>query len=234
MEKYPGIGAAQPLMMNLYERDKIDNAGCFIDYLGYPHKMNNIITKKIYNISYAETAIVLVRTKLIRELPLREKPFDPDYFVHWYDIDFSWVILLSGYKISFVPYSIVYHERRLTASSGKLPYKNIFVNNRNRFITLLKNYSLCTLILLLPYLIFLEVAKIIVLLKINASHSLATIHSIFWVLMNLKSIFIKRSIVQSYIRKVPDSYILKRFLRPNIIRLYRDFHKNYGRKISIN
>lgn len=227
MEKYPAIGAAQPLMLNLYERDKIDNAGCFIDYLGYPHKLKNAFTKRIYNVSYAETAIVLVRTKLIRELPLREKPFDPDYFVHWYDIDFSWLILLLGYKIVMVPESVVYHERRLSAASGRLPYRNIFFNTRNRYFTLIKNYSLKYLFLFTPSLMLLEFIKIVVLIKNNVDHAIATIDGTVWIIFNLRKIFQKRALIQHYVRIVPDKSIIKLFLKPNLLRLYRDFQENY-------
>ena len=238
MESDPTIGAAQPIMLSTREGGEIDNAGCYIDFFGYPHRVDtskqDALGTHTHDVSYAETAAVLVRREILNKLPNSHEPFDPDYFVHWYDIDLCWKILLSGYRVVIVPRSKVYHERRLSAGSGRLPYKNIFTNTRNRLVTLIKNYSLWNLARFVPPFIGLELTRTVVLLKRRPTHAVATLHGIFWVLWNLKSIMKKRAVVQKMVRKVPDSYVTARFLRPNLLRLYHDFQKNYATKSRIN
>jgi hypothetical protein len=123
----------------------------------------------------------------------------------------------------------VYHERRLTAASGNLSNRSIFMNSKNRYATLLKNYHFSNLSKFLPPIIGLEFLKVCALLRCKPSHAIATLGGIFWILKNIDSIFKRRLLIQKMIRKKPDSYVLKRFLRPNLLRLYRDFQKNYGR-----
>lgn len=232
MESDSAIGAAQPVMLSKRRNCIIDNAGCYIDFFGYPHR-DEILNHEILNnctkdISYAETAAILVRSEFLNALPNPHEPFDPDYLVHWYDIDFCWKILLSGFRVVIVPNSIVYHERRLSAGSWRLPYRNIFLNTRNRFVTLIKNYSFWNLMRFVPPFILLEITRSVILLKRKPRHAIATFHGILWVLRNLKSISVKRSVVQKLVRKVHDSFVLARFLRPNFLRLYRDFQVNYS------
>jgi len=232
MESDPSIGAAQPLMLSSHNSNKIDNAGCYIDVFGFPHKIKGIADKvdleALKSVSYAETAVMIVRCAFFDELPNNYDAFDADYFVHWYDIDFCWKILLSGYKIVFVPQSQVYHERRLSSGSGRLPPKNIYLNTRNKMITLLKNYSSMSLIKFIPCSIGLEVAKAIILLKRKPSHSIAILRALFWILTDLRNIEFKRQAVNKLIRTVPDSMVIRYFLKPDFSRLYRDFRANYS------
>jgi GT2 family glycosyltransferase len=232
LESDPRIGVAQPIMLSVYKRDEIDNAGCYIDFIGYPHKADTSKYRKqfnsIVNVSYAETANMIVRREVLNKLPNPYEPFDIDYFAHWFDIDFSWRIQLAGYKVVLVPNSIVYHERRLTSGRWKLTGRNIFLNTRNRLMTLIKNYSFWSLIQYLPLQMIFTTMEIIALLRKRPDHAIATLHGIFWVLRNIKNIWRKRMIVQKFVRKVSDSYILMHFVHVNPLLLYREFQKHYN------
>lgn len=231
LESNPLVGAAQPLMLSSRRFGTIDSAGCYIDVFGFPHKIKKIDSAQgvstLYNVSYAETAIVLVRCDFFSKLPNIAEPFDVDYFVHWYDIDFSWKILLAGYNIVLVSNAIVNHERGLSSGSGRLPAKNVFLNTRNKMVTLLKNYSLLSLIKFFPISFCLEVVKAFFLLKQRPSHSIAILRALVWTIANLKSIVIKRYPINAFIRQVSDTEVLKYFLPPNFLRLYRDMQTNY-------
>jgi hypothetical protein len=232
MESDSTIGCVQPLMLRKDKPGEVDNAGCYIDAVGYPHKFGMDKYKsanEIRDVSYAETAAMLVRHQIVNKMQKTLEPFDSDYLVHWYDIDFCWRVLLSGYRVVINPRSVVYHERRLSSGSGRLPYQNIFLNSRNRLTTLVKNYSLTNLARLLFLYILLEIARVMVLLKYQPLHAIATLAGNFWVLRNLKKLWKKRTLVQKMIRKVPDSFVMARFNRFNLMRLYYDFQRNYGK-----
>jgi GT2 family glycosyltransferase len=228
MEKNPKIGAVQPLMLNSEHRNVVDNGGCYIDFLGFPHRERKDLRtqKRLVNVSYAETASVLVRRELLNLFPNPREPFDSDYLVHWYDIDLSWKILLLGYDVVMDPFAVVYHERRLSAGASRLPYKNILINTRNRLVTMIKNYSLLNLARFLPAFLLLESGKAVILLIYRPVHAIATLRGIIWVFRNLKSVLKKRTSVQ-FFRRVPDSLVLKSFLHPNLMRLVNDYKLNY-------
>jgi len=232
MEHDPTIGFAQSLLLKAKKRKQVDCLGGFLDRVGYTYlypfdsKTGGArALDDIREISYAIAG--LMRREALDRLSTSKKPFDDDYFIHWYDIDLSWRIQLAGYKVVLIPSSIVYHERRLTSGRSNLLDRNIFLNTRNRMMTLIKNYSLWNLIWYFSLRVLFEAAEVIALLRKRPDHARATVHGILWVLRNFKSVWKKRIFVQNFIRKVPDSHIFTRFVRINPLQLYRDFQRHY-------
>jgi len=229
MEQCPTIGMAQPIMLKpaLGKCTKIDCLGGFLDQLGFNYLLPSTkFSFKKLEPTYAVAG--LIRREAIEKISKLQKPFDEDYFIHWYDVDFSWRLRLAGYRIVLVPNSIVYHERRLTRALSRLPSKNIFLNTRNAFITLLKNYNLANILRYVPLRVMFNIIMSLILLKKKRyDHSLAILLSIYWVLRNLQIIWQKRICVQKYIRNVPDSRILKTFNPINIKLLIKQFYVHY-------
>jgi GT2 family glycosyltransferase len=61
--------------------------------------------------SWASTACALTRRGLIRQL----EGFDAKaFFLYCDDVDFSWRVRLSGFKVLFQPSAIVFHDKRLS------------------------------------------------------------------------------------------------------------------------
>jgi len=229
MEHDPRIGIAHPLLMKMHRRNEVDCLGGFLDRIGYSSLYplgKEVNEHDILEISYA--GVGLMCRKALEELSDSQEPFDSDYFIHWFDIDLSWRIQLAGYKIVHVPNSIVYHERRLTSGRSKLPYRNIFLNSRNRMMTLIKNYSFWSLVRYIPLLIAFIAVEVIALLRKRPGHASATVRGIIWVLRNFKGVWKKHVIIQKFIRKVPDSHILKSFVRVNPFQLSREFQRHYS------
>lgn len=92
---------------------------------------------------------------------------------------------------------------------------------------MIKNYSLLSLFKFFPLSFSLEVVKAFVLLKQKPSHSIAILRALLWVIVNIKSIIIKRYPVNNFVRQVSDAEVIQYFLPPNIIRLYIDLQTNY-------
>jgi hypothetical protein len=86
---------------------------------------------------------------------------------------------------------------------------------KNRLMTLIKNYDLRNLLRFLPLLVLLEMAHFGFLLREEPVKSAAKSMALLWCLVNLRRIWRKRLMVQSRIRAVPDSEIVKRMLKPN-------------------
>ncbi len=129
--------------------------------------------------------------------------FDPDFFLYLEDIDLSWRARLAGYKILYVPSSIVHHKFRLSVA----PWKEFYLE-RNRYLMLLKNYSLKMLILITPALFVTEI--------VTWGHAILNgfpyIHNKFrayrWILANPGRILDKRREIQKN-RRVSDKEFIQ-------------------------
>lgn len=78
--------------------------------------------------------------------------FDEKFFSYMEDAEFSWRAHARGFKILYVPTSIVYHDYEL-----KVPSKKIYHLEKGRYIILRKYFSWKEYILLLPSLIMTEI-----------------------------------------------------------------------------
>lgn len=92
----------------------------------------------------------------------KTKAFDQNYFMYYEDSDLSWRLRLFGYKLMFVPSAIMYHDYKYIPVEQYQSLKSkLFYNERNRIMTLYKNYSMRTIVLLLPAALFLEFCMIL-------------------------------------------------------------------------
>jgi len=230
MESDSGIGAAQGKLLRIGEVHTIDSAGQFIDRLGYGYPREGEDTgqyNSIEEIFYADGACLAIRRPLIEQVLLCGTPFDEDYFpIYYEDADICWRIRLRGYKVVFIPTSIIFHARSATKLS-EIPSRLIFSHVRNRIMTLMKNYDLANLMKYLPKLLVFETIRAIVLLNRKPNHSLAILKAVLWNFKHLKDVWKKRLIVQQRIRAIDDTSLIKCMMKPSFIHLYHNFKKHY-------
>lgn len=72
--------------------------------------------------------------------------FDSEYFMYYEDLDLGLRTWLSGYKVMFVPKSVIYHKMQY---SYQKYYHFEYIDHRNRLRTILKNISLKNLLWML-------------------------------------------------------------------------------------
>ncbi len=144
LERDPSVGAAQSKLLMMTDRDRIDSAGDMIPTIGWPSSRGKYeIDHGQYDvqveISSARGAAMIVRKAVFQEVG----GFDPDYFMYYEDVDLSWRIRLRGYKIEFVPRSVVYHfGGEFSDSSLLVRVLRSFRSGRNYIFTLVKNFDL--------------------------------------------------------------------------------------------
>jgi GT2 family glycosyltransferase len=129
--------------------------------------------------------------------------FDSDFFLYLEDTDISWRARLAGYKIVFVPTSIIYHKYKISFE----PWKEYHLE-KNRYSMLLKNYRLKTLVLLLPALFVTEVITWSYAILKGIPYIKSKINAYIWVISNFKTIMNKRHHIQQ-IRKISDHEFIK-------------------------
>lgn len=141
------ISAAQPKMLDYFQRDHFEYAGAaggFIDNLGYPFCRGRIFSTlekdsgqydKTIEVFWATGACMFLRSKTFHE----HGGFDEELFAHMEEIDLCWRMRNSGYKIISCSKSFVYHVGGGTLSK-KNPRKT-YLNFRNNLMTVYKNSS---------------------------------------------------------------------------------------------
>ncbi|MFH0944400.1 MAG: glycosyltransferase family 2 protein [Planctomycetota bacterium] len=95
---------------------------------------------------------------LIRNAALREfGGFDDLFFMYFEDVDLSWRAWLSGWKVLYAPLAVVHHDwhgdlsegeqaERSDAGFSRKTERRRVLCERNRLLTLVKNYSLGSLL----------------------------------------------------------------------------------------
>ncbi len=235
------IGIIQSKLFFWYNRQILESAGAFIDKAGYGFERGFVIGKDMYNtvdeVFYANGAAVTIKKKALEKLCTTTKLelFDADYFFAYEDVDLSWRMRLAGYKTVIAPNSIVYHRRSTTTSRkiGRL----VFHHCKNRLLTLIKNYSLISLVQYLPLLIILEVVRASSNLVSGKSEiPYAMLKAFLWNLTNFKQSWKKHVAVQSLVRQMPDQYVtmLMKNVNPASLIYNQRLYQTFSAKTGVN
>lgn len=131
--------------------------------------------------------------------------FDETFFMYYEDTDLSLRAMLAGYTCLYVPTSVVYHQYAFRFS----PYK-CFLQERNRYFSLLKTLRWRTLITLLPMLLLSELIAWGYVLLRGPEHVRSKLRSYAWLIGNRRQILKARCRVQT-LRRVDDRVLLDRF-----------------------
>lgn len=147
MDSHPECAACAPKLHSWQEKQKFEYAGAaggYLDILGYPLCRGRVLkmletdrgqydTPK--DVFWATGACLLVRSSVYKELG----GLDDRFFAHMEEIDLCWRMQLSGWKVTVVPESVVYHVGGGTLPATS-PFK-LFLNYRNNKVMLMNNLA---------------------------------------------------------------------------------------------
>ena len=185
-------GANHPLVM-----------GC--DFMGFPFQGRFF---------YVEGCALFIKRDSYYELD----GFDEDYFMFYEDLDICWRARLAGKTISYVEEAVVRHKGGATLSGGRPEHRGYTTNCQRRYLgernnmrTLLKNYKLQTLLVVLPVYLFVNILEIITLLIIGRNPKATCCYFKAYAsnIVSLPKIMRTRRRVQAS-RKVGDLEIIRR------------------------
>lgn len=184
MEENSEVGVCSGKILYMNEKRIINIAGgsmnCtgIITHMGEGKNKDSQEYNEINEVFYLCSASMIMRRDSAESVGL----FDPVYFYGYEDLDICWRISLTGKKIVYFPGAESYHEMNTTIK--KIPSEKItFLGNRNRMITLLKNYEKKKLIVYSP--IFLAHFLFLLFFRKN---KMAVINAYLWILKNKKLI----------------------------------------------
>jgi hypothetical protein len=145
MDKNPDVASCQPKIKSYYKRDFFEYAGAaggFIDRYGYPFCRGRMFDKvekdtgqydSDIDVFWSSGACMMVRAEAWKKCG----GLDDGFFAHMEEIDLCWRFIKAGYRIRFIPESVIYH-----VGGGSLPYNTplkTYLNFRNSLFMLYKN-----------------------------------------------------------------------------------------------
>jgi GT2 family glycosyltransferase len=200
----PNVGLVTPKILLMQQPDQINACGNVFHISGIAQcrglnesQDNYCLLEEVDAISGAAFAI---RHKLFDQL----MGFDKDFFLYMEDTDLSIRARLAGWQCIYQPESIVYHDYKLRFGPRK-----IYLQERNRYMLILKNYLWPTIITLLPILIVTEMVTWGFSIMRDFKNISNKINAYRWIISNWSLVMRKRKINQS-LRKVKDREIIIR------------------------
>jgi len=203
-----GIGAVQARLMLWPDKDKINSLGNVTHFLGFGYaegygteNRDWRIENRDLKICYPSGAAVLFTKTALEKVGL----FDEEFWMYNEDQDLGWRLWLMGFKCVLAPEAVVYHKYEFSRS-----IKKYYWLDRNRIIAMLKNYSLGTLILILPAFVLMEIGLIFFAYKNGWFFAKMKVYSYFLNSANWQKIMAERKKVQA-LRTVGDRPIVRMF-----------------------
>jgi len=228
METKPNVGVCQSKLLLINDRKRFDCAGGLLDFYGFPFGRGDFQEDKgqyehVEEIFHAKGAAMSVRRRIVQETGL----FDPEFVIYYEEVDFCWRVRLKGYRVVFVPRSIVFHAGEVS-TARELSELRAFHASKNHLTMILKNYGSENLLKYLPIIISLRISEVLLLLwRQKVSVSLAKVRAIIWIMANFKHIWQKRIKIQRFMRRIPDKDLMTLMQKPNFSRLYNHFSQLY-------
>jgi GT2 family glycosyltransferase len=227
------VGACQCKLLLFGEPKKFDYAGDFLSQVGFlvqkveGGEIDKGQIDENFEILSAKSAGMVIRKDVFKQIG----GFDKDYFIYLEETDLGWRTWLAGYRIIFVPDSVVYHEFGTTniIDPKSQNYRVKFHGTKNYIMTLIKNLGKINLFKILPKHVLLWIGVVIVLsLKGKFRDSYLVLKGIIWNLLNIFKIRNKRLEIQKK-RKISDKDLFSRIMVKKklsyFINKFRDSHK---------
>ncbi len=227
------VGACQCKLLLLREPEKFDYAGDFLSQIGFlvqkveGGEVDKGQVDKNFEILSAKSAGMAIRKNVFDQIG----GFDKDYFIYLEETDLGWRTWLAGYRIIFVPDSIVYHEFGTTniIDPNSQNYRVKFHGTKNYIMTLAKNLGKINFFKILPKHILLWFGVVcVLLLKRKFKDSYFVLKGILWNFFNIFKIRKKRFAIQKE-RKISDKDLFPRIMVKKklsyFINKFRDSHE---------
>jgi GT2 family glycosyltransferase len=200
------VGSVQSLLVLGEEPEVVNTSGNHIHFLGFGYvggyrRPRALVSSEPREIAFSSGACVLLPASILRQVGL----LDETLWLYHEDLDLGWRIRLAGFCNVIAPTSVCRHFYEFSRAQSKWYWME-----RNRWIVVLKNYRLATLLLLLPALLVADCG--LLLMAAKAGWLLPKVRSLAWFLRPSSWRYLwrgRRAI--AHIRRVPDSEVLRHF-----------------------
>lgn len=223
----------QPRILFLESPDVINSFGNTIHVLGfaYPLGINTKVStsnqsQEITEVSYCSGACIFVSRDVLKRLG----GFDSNYWTYYEDVNLGWRGKLLGLRSYVVPSSTIYHSWGATHGQELTPAK-LYLVERGRLSSLLRNYSLRSLLILFPFIFLLDLFLLLYLIP-NKSMTISKWKASIAVIKNFRYLLSQRKNIQN-LRLISDGELSK-FLNPSINHPYVENMPKVGKRVLEN
>ncbi len=232
-DKYPNCGIAQSKILFMNESKKIDSCGSFLTSWGFQYYIGNNKSSNLkkYNKPFKIFSVKGASMIFKKSILIKIDMFNTDYWSYYEETDLCHRALMQNYEIMYWPETYILHA--IGGTSTKFPNKKIqFHNYKNKMNSLITNLETYTLFKILPKFIFLNILiSFVWILRGQFGNSMSIYKAFFWILNNLRKIYLQRIRIQSN-RKVNDGTLFKEYMKFPSIKYYYYLLNNNLNKYS--
>ena len=223
MQKDNTIAAAQPKILNYYQKKMFDYAGGsggYMDMFCFPYARGRLFLEQEedqgqYNDAkkcfWASGTAIMVR----KELFVEAGKFDEIFFAHMEEIDLCWRLQAMGHHVWVEPQSIVYHKNAVSLPMHT--HRKYYLNHRNSLLMLFSNFSVPVAFYVGFIRIMLEfIAVGYAVIKLDWNHATGILKSLIWILFHPFTILKKRSRFKK-IRIIKDKNMMNKLSRTSVV-----------------
>lgn len=210
LEAHPEAVIAAPTVLYSHDRGLIQYDGPRNHFLGLMSFHRQDVPFVAEDHALREICSLVSACFLVDRTRLPDpEPFDEAFFICMEDHDVGVRLRALGCKILAVPDASCFNGEGTEGLSvrvqGSYSRRKVYLLIRNRWQFLLKNYSLRSLVLLAPMLLFYELAQLTVVIK--KGWTAEWLRASWWIVRHAPAILEKRRRIQSG-RKIPDRDLL--------------------------
>jgi len=210
LDQYPAASLAAASIVYAHQRDTIQYDGAECHFVGTQVMLDE--DRKIAEVPPAIREVGSLSTCAFladrSRLPAGHA-FDESFFYMFEDHDFGVRARLQGSSVLSVTDAYCYHGAGTAGLSirqlGTYSTRRVYYLIRNRWIVILKNFSIRTMIVCLPFYLFYELAQVAIVIKKRWHREWG--QAIVWMVANLPSVLRERRKVQSA-RRISDRELL--------------------------
>jgi len=201
------IGAVQARLMLWPEKDKINSLGNVTHFLGfgycegYGEEFSIAHLQSAKCICYPSGAASLYKREILERIGL----FDEEFWMYNEDQDLGWRTWLAGSQCVLAPTAVVYHKYVFTKNTEKY-----YLLDRNRILTMIKNYHIATLLLISFAFVVMEFGVLLFAFQKGWLREKLNVYGYFLSFKNWRYILRARDATQA-LRKVKDRDIVEMF-----------------------
>lgn len=214
------IGAAQCKIFDFKKREIIQEIGMKLNpYTGFGITLGRGQKDQGQFIHQEEIISLGAALAVKKEIAKKIGSFDQKFFHYTDDLDFSWRVWISGYRVVLAPNAKIYHYTK----EHDPTYKLYFHLSKNSLRMLIKNYEISSMIKYLPFSLLFNImgAFSVLFRRRSISAILGVLLGFVWNLIFLKDTLKERTKVQS-LRRVKDVTIFNKIMiSSNIVNFLR-------------
>lgn len=233
LKNNPTIGGVQSKILFMDDPKRLDAVGSFLTNTGFlyhlgVYKIDSPKFNKEIDIFSAKGACMCFKRQVLEEVAINGDILDSRFFAYFEETDLCHRVWLLGYRIVYVPSSVIYHKYGATSQRLRKPFIE-YHSYKNRIAAYIKNLGFINLLkILFLHLVSVQALSLVFMLRGKLTIFLSIQRAILWNILNIKETLEYRKIVQNKIRTVKDDIIFPQIVKNPGVTYYLNHLKGWN------